>query len=417
MSKLNALKIKSITRIGMHSDGNGLYLKVQPSTKHSTINKSWIFRWGAQGKNTMGLGSVKDITLAEARELATECSRLVARGLNPKEEREKIHADRKSEKENSITFSEASEKCIEMLKPTWKNKKHGQQWGNTLKSYAFETIGEKSCSAVTKEDVLKILTPIWSTKHPTASRVQNRIEKVLDWARAKGYVKGENVAVLKGNLQALLPQINKRQRVEHHNAMSYDKVPNFFATIKDDPSLSARALVLCILTATRTTETIEAVWDEIDLDKQCWIIPKERMKRSIEHRVPLATQVCEFLSQMDQTKNKYVFYSERSKKNAIDYLTKKSKPMSNMTMLTYLQRKDGCKELTVHGFRSSFRDWAAEKGNFQREVCEQALAHALKDPTEAAYQRADYFDKRVELMQAWADYCFGGKTIKITLTY
>ena len=401
----------------MHSDGNGLYLKVQPSTKHSTINKSWIFRWGAQGKNTMGLGSVKDITLAEARELATECSRLVARGLNPKEEREKIHADRKSEKENSITFSEASEKCIEMLKPTWKNKKHGQQWGNTLKSYAFETIGEKSCSAVTKEDVLKILTPIWSTKHPTASRVQNRIEKVLDWARAKGYVKGENVAVLKGNLQALLPQINKRQRVEHHNAMSYDKVPNFFATIKDDPSLSARALVLCILTATRTTETIEAVWDEIDLDKQCWIIPKERMKRSIEHRVPLATQVCEFLSQMDQTKNKYVFYSERSKKNAIDYLTKKSKPMSNMTMLTYLQRKDGCKELTVHGFRSSFRDWAAEKGNFQREVCEQALAHALKDPTEAAYQRADYFDKRVELMQAWADYCFGGKTIKITLTY
>ena len=401
----------------MHSDGNGLYLKVQPSTKHSTVNKSWIFRWGAQGKNTMGLGSVKDITLAEARELATECSRLVARGLNPKEEREKIHADRKSEKENSITFSEASEKCIEMLKPTWKNKKHGQQWGNTLKSYAFETIGEKSCSAVTKEDVLKILTPIWSTKHPTASRVQNRIEKVLDWARAKGYVKGENVAVLKGNLQALLPQINKRQRVEHHNAMSYDKVPNFFATIKDDPSLSARALVLCILTATRTTETIEAVWDEIDLDKQCWIIPKERMKRSIEHRVPLATQVCEFLSQMDQTKNKYVFYSERSKKNAIDYLTKKSKPMSNMTMLTYLQRKDGCKELTVHGFRSSFRDWAAEKGNFQREVCEQALAHALKDPTEAAYQRADYFDKRVELMQAWADYCFGGKTIKITLTY
>ena len=401
----------------MHSDGNGLYLKVQLSTKHSTINKSWIFRWGAQGKNTMGLGSVKDITLAEARELATECSRLVARGLNPKEEREKIHADRKSEKENSITFSEASEKCIEMLKPTWKNKKHGQQWGNTLKSYAFETIGEKSCSAVTKEDVLKILTPIWSTKHPTASRVQNRIEKVLDWARAKGYVKGENVAVLKGNLQALLPQINKRQRVEHHNAMSYDKVPNFFATIKDDPSLSARALVLCILTATRTTETIEAVWDEIDLDKQCWIIPKERMKRSIEHRVPLATQVCEFLSQMDQTKNKYVFYSERSKKNAIDYLTKKSKPMSNMTMLTYLQRKDGCKELTVHGFRSSFRDWAAEKGNFQREVCEQALAHALKDPTEAAYQRADYFDKRVELMQAWADYCFGGKTIKITLTY
>jgi integrase len=405
MSKLNALKVKSITKIGMHSDGNGLYLKVQPSSKHSTINKSWIFRWGAQGKNTMGLGSVKDITLAEARELTTECSRLVARGFNPKQEREKIHAEKQAEKENSITFSEASKQYIEIHRASWKNKKHGQQWEKTLETYAFDVIGNKSCSAVTKEDVLKILTPIWTTKTETATRVRGRIESVLDWAKAKGYVKGENVAVLKGNLQALLPQIKKRQRVAHHNAMPYDKVPTFFATIKDDPSLSARALILCILTATRTTEAIEAIWDEIDLDKKCWIIPKERMKRSIEHRIPLATQVCEFLSQMDRTKNEYVFYSERSKKNAIDFLTKKSKPMSNMTMLTYLQRKDGCKELTVHGFRSSFRDWAAEKGNFQREVCEQALAHALKDPTEAAYQRGDYFEKRVELMQAWADYC------------
>lgn len=409
MSKLSILKIKSITKIGMHSDGNGLYLKVQPSTKHSTINKSWIFRWGAQGKNTMGLGSLKDITLAEARELAIECSRKVTRGLNPKEEREKIHREKQAEKENSITFSEASKQYIEIHRASWKNKKHAQQWEKTLDTYAYDVIGNKSCSAVTKEDVLKILTPIWTTKTETATRLRGRIENVLDWAKAKGYVKGENVAVLKGNLQALLPQIKKRQRVEHHNAMPYDKVPTFFATIKDDPSLSARALVFCILTATRTTETIEAVWDEVDLDKQCWTIPKERMKRSIEHRVPLATQVCEFLSHMDQTKSEYVFYSERSKKNAIDFLTKKSKPMSNMSMLTYLQRKDGCEKLTVHGFRSSFRDWAAEKGNFQREVCEQALAHALKDPTEAAYQRADYFDKRVELMQAWADYCYGIK--------
>ena len=409
MSKLNALKIKSITKIGMHSDGNSLYLKVQPSTKHSTINKSWIFRWGAQGKNTMGLGSEKHVSLKEARELAIECSRLVARGLNPKEEREKIHAEKQAEKDNSITFSEASKQYIETHRASWKNKKHAQQWEKTLETYAYDVIGKKSCSAVTKEDVLKILTPIWTTKTETATRLRGRIENILDWAKAKGYVKGENVAVLKGNLQALLPQIKKRQRVEHHNAMPYDKVPTFFATIKDDPSLSARALVLCILTATRTTETIEAVWDEIDLEKQCWTIPKERMKRSIEHRVPLASQVCEFLSHMDQTKNKFVFYSERSKKNAIDFLTKKSKPMSNMTMLTYLQRKDGCNELTVHGFRSSFRDWAAEKGNFQREVCEQALAHALKDPTEAAYQRADYFDKRVELMQAWANYCYGIK--------
>jgi integrase len=390
----------------MHSDGNGLYLKVQPSTKQSASNKSWIFRWGAQGKNTMGLGSLKDITLAEARELAIECSRLVARGINPKEEREKIRAEKQAEKDNSITFSDASKQYIAIHRASWKNKKHGQQWEKTLETYAFEVIGNKQCSAITKEDVLKVLTPIWTTKTETATRVRGRIESVLDWAKAKGYVKGENVAVLKGNLQALLPQIKKRQRVRHHRAMPYEKIPSFFATIKDDPSISARALIFCILTATRSKETIQSTWNEIELERNCWTIPKERMKRSIEHRVPLSTQVCELLNQMDQSKSEYLFFSENSKKNNLEFLKKKSKPISDMTMLTYFQRKEGCKELTVHGFRSSFRDWAAEKGNFQREVCEQALAHALKDPTEAAYQRGDYFEKRVELMQAWANYCF-----------
>ena len=243
MSGLSALKVKSIAKIGMHSDGNGLYLKVQASTKQSTINKSWIFRWGAQGKNTLGLGSVKDVTLAEARELAIECSRLVTRGLNPKEEREKIRAEKQTEKENSITFADASKQYIEMRKPTWKNKKHAQQWENTLKTYAYDVIGKKPCSAVTKEDVLKILTPIWTTKAETATRLRGRIENVLDWSKAKGYIKGENVAVLKGNLHALLPQIKKRNRVVHHKAMPYDDVPSFFSVIKKNQSVSARSLI------------------------------------------------------------------------------------------------------------------------------------------------------------------------------
>lgn len=406
MSGLNALKIKSIIKIGMHSDGNGLYLKVQASTKQGTINKSWIYRWGAQGKNSMGLGSVKDITLAEARELAIECSRLVARDLDPKEEREKIRAEKQAKKENSITFAEASRQYIEIHKTSWKNEKHGKQWENTLETYVFDVIGNKACSAVTKEDVLKILTPIWTTKTETATRVRGRIENVLDWAKAKGYVKGENVAVSKGNLKALLPQIKKRQRIKHHRAMPYDDVPSFFAIINEDPSVSARALIFCILTAARTTEAIEVVWDEIDLEKQCWTVPKERMKKGIEHRVPLSKQACEILNRIDRTKSKYAFYSEIKKENSFEFLTKISKPISADTMRTYLQRKHGCEKLTVHGFRSSFRDWAAEKGNFPREVCEHALAHALKDQSEAAYQRGDYFEKRVELMQAWADYCF-----------
>ena len=206
MSRLSALKIKSITKIGMHADGNGLYLKAQASTKQGTINKSWIYRWGAQGKHSMGLGSLRDITLAEARELAIECNRLVARGLNPKEERDKKRAEQIAEKANSITFADASKQYIEIHKASWKNKKHGQQWEKTLETYAFDFIGNKSCSAVTKEDVLKILTPIWTTKTETATRVRGRFESVLDWAKAKGYVKGENVAVLKGNVN----KVNKR---------------------------------------------------------------------------------------------------------------------------------------------------------------------------------------------------------------
>ena len=397
MSKLNVLKIKSITKIGMHSDGGGLYLKVQPSSKNSVINKSWIFRWGAQGKNSMGLGSVKDITLSEARELAIECRRKVARGIDPKAEREKIQDELRTAKAKSITFKEATEKFIQTHKASWKNEKHTQQWFNSLDTHAFDVIGNKACSDITKDDVLAVLNPIWTTKTETATRVRGRIENILDWAIAMGYRKEMNVAVLKGNLQPLLPTIKKRQRVKHHKAMPYDEVPEFFKSIKDDPSISARALVFCILTATRTSETCNAEWIEVDLNKSIWVIPKERMKRDIEHRVPLATQVCVLLSNYKSSTSKFVFHSERRESQAI----------SNMSMLTFLQRKDGLKETTVHGFRSSFRDWAAEKGNFSREVCEQALAHALKDQTEAAYQRADYFDKRVALMQAWADYCYG----------
>jgi len=399
MSKLSALKIKSISKIGMHSDGGGLYLKVQPAAQNITPNKSWIFRWGAKGANTMGLGSLKDVTLAEARELASECHRMVARGINPRDEREKIKVAKLVKASSSITFKVAAEQYIETHKASWKNIKHTQQWHKTLETYAFGKIGKVACADVTKAQVLTILKPIWTDKHETATRLRGRIESVLDWAIAKGYRTEANPAVLKGNLQPLLPSFHKRQRVKHHNAMNYDDVPNFFATIKDDPTISARALVFCILTATRTSEAVNATWSEIDFNKRTWIIPKERMKRGIEHRVPLSSQVCQMLGFIKKADNDYVFCSE----------IRKTKPISNMTMLQFLQRKEGLEDLTVHGFRSSFRDWAAEKGNFPREVCEQALAHALKDQTEAAYQRADYFEKRVALMQEWTDYCFGIK--------
>jgi len=380
----------------MHSDGGGLHLKVQNSKDGNSLNKSWIYRWGAQGRNTMGLGSLNDFSLAEARERASECRKMVAKGLNPRDERDKDKKAIQQAKASSITFKAAAKKYIELNKASWTNEKHTQQWENTLKEYADPIIGNISVNEITKQHVLQVLEPIWVDKNETATRLRGRIEKILGWAIAKGYRTSSNAAAYKDNLQPLLPQINKRNQVKHHNAMNYDEIPKFIQSIKDDPSVSARAMMFCILTATRTSETTEATWSEINLDKKIWIITKDRMKRGIEHRVPLSTQAHLRLSAMDAKVSDYVFYGQKI-----------SKPISNMTMLKYLQRKEGCEKLTVHGFRSTFRDWAAEKAKFPREVCEQALAHSLKDQTEAAYQRGDYFEKRIELMQAWADYCFG----------
>jgi integrase len=403
MTKLNVLKIKSISTIGMTSDGGGLHLKTQKSKDGVSLNKSWIFRWGAQGKNSMGLGSLKDISLSEARELAHDCRKMVLKGLNPRDERDKDKKAVQRAKDSSITFKEATKRYIELQKPSWSNQKHAQQWANTLKEYAEPIIGNVKCAEVTKEQVLKILSPIWTTKNETATRIRGRIEKILGWSIAKGFRTESNAAAYKDNLQPLLPQINKRQIVKHHNAMHYDDIPNFISSIKEDPSVSARALLHCILTATRTTEARATQWIEINLDKKIWIIPKERMKKNIEHRVPLSFQMQELLKCMDRTVSELVFYGQ-----------KKTKPISEMTMLNYLQHRNGCAKLTVHGFRSTFRDWAAEKAKFPREVCEQALAHSLRDQTEAAYQRGDYFEKRIELMQAWSDYCFGFDSNKLS---
>lgn len=308
MSKLNALKIKSLTKVGMHSDGNGLHLKIQLSKKTNTLNKSWIFRWGAQGKNSMGLGSLTDVSLADARAKTLECKKLVANGLNPRDERDKVKVEQKAAKAHSITFEKAAKEFIKTNRASWKNEKHAQQWGNTLDTYAYPKIGKVPCAEVTKDQVLSILKPIWTEKHETATRLRGRIEKVLGWAIAKGYRAASNAAAYKDNLQPLLPTINKRKRVEHHAAMPYDDVPNFFATIKDDPSTSARALVFCMLTATRTSETTDAEWIEFNLDKSIWKIPKQRMKLGIEHRVPLSTQLTAILLPMDQKESTYVFH-------------------------------------------------------------------------------------------------------------
>lgn len=398
MGKLTALSIKSNKTVGLHSDGGGLYLKVQASKDASQPNKSWIFRWGAGGKNTIGLGSLRDVTLAEARDMAVQNHRLVRQGGDPRVERSKIQAAAAAVSD-VMTFQKAAEIYIETKRHGWRDKKHAEQWTNTITTYANPVIGSLACSDVTTELVLKILKPIWTAKNETATRLRGRIESIMDWAFVSGHRMGDNPATWKGKLAHLLPSISKRQRVRHHAAMPYAEIPAMFQNIDNTPVLSAQALLLCVLTATRTSETIKAKWSEIDFDKAIWTIPKDRMKKGREHRVPLSDQSIEILKSINHIEGSPWVFDSRGK----------NKPLSNMAMSNYLKGTLGFKQYTVHGFRSSFRDWAGETTGHSREVIEQSLAHSLADQTEAAYQRGDYLEKRRALMSDWGRYCYGDK--------
>lgn len=400
MGKLTAVAVKQLKKTGLHSDGDGLYLKVQASSDPTQPNKSWIYRWGAGGKNTIGLGALKDVSLAEARDQAGEYRRQLRKGLDPRVERKKNRTPAKDE----LTFENAAEIFIASKADGWKNKKHTEQWTNTLKTYAYPVIGALPCAEVTTDQIVDILRPIWSTKNETAMRVRSRIENIMDWASVMGHRTLENPARWKGKLQVLLPTISKRRRVQHHPAMPYQEVPALFKTIGENPILSARALIFCILTATRTTETIEAKWSEIDLENETWVIPKDRMKKDKEHRVPLSPQTVQVLKSITRIEGSpWVFNGRSRRKNQV----KVSQPLSNAAMLGFLQGTLGFDDFTVHGFRSSFRDWAGETTDHKREVIEQALAHSLADQAEAAYQRGDYLLKRKKLMNDWANYCYG----------
>jgi integrase len=399
MGKLTSIAVRQVKRLGLHSDGDGLYLKVQESSNPEQPNKSWLYRWGAGGKNSIGLGSLKDTSLAEARDQAAIFRRQARQGLDPRAERKKLQAPAKV----VMTFKQAAEHFIASKTSGWKNEKHAQQWINTLTTYAFPTIGELPCSDVTTDHVVEILKPIWSTKNETATRVRGRIENVMDWAIVMDHRSGANPAQWKGKLQVLLPNISKRRRVKHHPAMPYPEIPALFKTIGANPILSAKAMLFCILTATRTTETIAAKWDEFDFEKALWIIPKDRMKKEKEHRVPLSPQTLALLNSITRIAGSpWVFNGRSRAKNQV----KVAQPLSNAAMLGYLQGTLGHKDLTVHGYRSSFRDWAGETTEHKREVIEQALAHSLVDQAEAAYQRGDYMQKRTLLMSNWADYCY-----------
>ncbi|MBF0561458.1 MAG: integrase arm-type DNA-binding domain-containing protein [Alphaproteobacteria bacterium] len=388
--RLSALAVDRATKPGMYCDGLGLYLRVGPNGA-----KSWVFRYRADGKlRDMGLGPTHTRSLAEARAKAEEARKLRLDGGDPLKDREAARGALALEKARGMTFAQCADAYIEAHAPGWKNAKHGDQWRNTLATYAFPVFGELPVQAVDLPLVLKAIEPIWATKTETASRLRGRIESVLDWATVRGYRQGENPARWKGHLDSLLPARAKVAKVEHHPALPYDRMGVFMADLRRRDGTAARALEFAILTATRTSETIGATWNEIDLTNAIWTIPPERIKARKEHRVPLTAPVLAILNTMAAMRQgDFVFAGGKA-----------GKPLSNMALLALLERM-GHGDITAHGFRSSFRDWASERTAFPRDVAEMALAHAIGDKVEAAYRRGDLFAKRRQLMNAWADYC------------
>lgn len=388
--RLDAMKVKHLKARGLHADGGGLYLQV---SKFDT--KSWIFRFTLNGKSRqMGLGALHTVSLSEARQKAESCRKLVWEGTDPIERRKALRARRGLEAAKTMTFNECALGFLRSHGAAWSNIKHSTQWKNTLSTYACPVFGNLPVQDIDTGLVLKALEPIWTSKTETASRVRGRIESILDWAKARGYREGENPARWRGHLDKLLPARSKVQKVRHHAALPYPEIGPFMAKLRTHDAVSARGLEFLILTAARTGEVIGAKWDEIDFGQKIWTIPEGRMKAGKEHRVPLSECALKILDGMKATKvSDFVFPGG-----------KKNRPLSNMAFLQLMKRMER-NDLTAHGFRSTFRDWAAERTNYPGEVAEMALAHTVSDKVEAAYRRGDLFDKRKRLMDEWASYC------------
>jgi integrase len=374
---LSVVGIRALKKPGRYADGNGLYLKVAPSGA-----KRWELRTVVKGKRCdIGLGGLKVVTLAEAREEARRYRAMARNDEDPL-------AEKRRARRVVPTFRQAAETVHKAHAKAWKNAKHGEQWINTLKAYAYPAFGDRRVDQIDTPEILKALSPIWLTKQETARRVRQRIGTVLDWAKAAGHRTGNNPVEEIGKA---LPRQSELKG--HHAALPYVEVPAFIekARGEGEPTIANLAFEFLVLTAARTNEVLEAKWSEIDLEQAAWTVPASRMKAGREHRVPLAPRCIELLAvaRVLSANSEFVFPGRSN-----------DKPMSNMVLLMTMRRMKSA--YTVHGFRSAFRDWASERTNFAREICEAALAHIVKDKTEAAYRRGDLFDKRRELMTTWA---------------
>jgi integrase len=398
--RITALFVKHITRPGKYPDGGNLYLQVRKTTRKidtGAVTKSWLFRYSRFGKDTwLGLGPCPDVTLAEARDLATRERRKMRQGIDPLNDKHARQIAARTAYENMLSFAECAALYVESQAPGWSNPKHIEQWRNTLKNLAGPVIGHLPVDQIDTASVVRCIEPIWTTKTETASRLRGRIEAVLDWAAVRGYRQGDNPARWRGHLDKLLPRPSQVVRVKHHAALPYSEVGAFTQELRKEKGIASRALEFTILTAARTNEVIQAQWSEIDLDHKIWHVPAERMKSKRSHRVPLSPAAVTVLEAVKGSGRIYVFPGH-----------KRNSHLSNAAMMKVLKRLERT-GITVHGFRSTFRDWCAESTNYPAHVAEMALAHALRDKTEAAYRRGDLLGKRTRLMVDWAKYCSKG---------
>lgn len=403
-SKLTHLQATKLKKPGLHGDGAGLWLKV---TKHGS--KSWIFRFTPHGgvERWTGLGSFPDVSIAEARETAAELRKMVRHGIDPRQERQKRLVLKQANPTKTATFAWCAEQYIDAHKAGWKNAKHVSQWENTLATYANPVIGNLPVETVDTAHAMKILEPIWPTKSETASRLRGRIESILDWATTKNLRTGENPARWKGHLDNLLPARSKLARVQHHPALPWSEMADFMAALRKQVGVSARALEFAILTAARSGEVRGMVWTEVDFSTGMWVVPADRMKAEKEHRVPLterALQVLRFAKEATALMNTQLVFPGTTFTKPADSEAPTLKPLSDMSLTAVLRRMERS-DITVHGFRSSFRDWAAEETDFPRDMAEMALAHTVGNAVEAAYRRGDMLEKRRHMMAEWAKHC------------
>jgi integrase len=394
--ELKALEVQRLTQAGRHSVGvvPGLCLQVKtPTASDARSCRTWILRVTVGGRRRdIGLGGYPAVTLAQAHQKARETRALIENGEDPVTRKREAKSALRADSVGAVTFERAANDYVTTHQATWRNAKHAAQWRSTLANYAFPTIGQFLVRDVAREHVLAVLQPIWATKTETASRLRGRIEQVLSYAMQAGYrVEGLNPARWRGNLDKVLGDPSRIAKIVHHRALRVDGMPSFMQQLSDVGGVGARALEFAILTAARSGEVRGATWSEIDLKTAVWTIPARRMKAGKEHRVPLASSAMRVLNECPAG-------------SAVDpiFCSPAGKQLSDMT-LTAVTRRMGV-DAVPHGFRSTFRDWAADQTNIPNEVCEAALAHAVADKVEAAYRRGDLFEKRRLLMTQWNDF-------------